>query len=172
MPAFAVALCAYRYDEVAWVFLEVLKRAASGKELDGNEALFFFRGLHIIGYCRDTQAFKPLLGFLRRPPHEVEALLGDAATETLTQIVAGVFDGDADALLGAAVDTAIEGSVRGALIGAAAFLTWEERIPRRHFVEFLQRFHAERLAPDGDMAWFAWMSAIGVLGLRDMQPAV
>ena len=172
LPAFSVGLCTMRYEQAGPVFRKILERAADGEYLDGNEALLFFRGLHITGGRRDTLAFKPLLRFLRRPPAEVEDLLGDATTETLSQIVAGVFDGDAAALLDAALDLTIKESVRGALIGAASFLTWDGRIPRQQFVEFLQRFHAERLAPDGDMAWFGWMNAIAHLGLRDMQPAV
>jgi hypothetical protein len=172
LPVFSVALCALRYEQAGPVFRAFLDRAAAGERLDGNQSLFFFRGLHIIGGRRDTLAFKPLLRLLRRPPAEVEDLLGDATTETLTQIVAGVFDGDVAALLDAALDLTIHDAVRDALIGAASFLAWEGRIPRPEFVEFLRRFHAERLAPDGDMAWFGWMNAIGHLGLRDMQPAV
>ncbi|HEY4165161.1 MAG TPA: DUF1186 domain-containing protein [Reyranella sp.] len=172
LPVFAIGLCAIRYEQAGPVFRKILERAAAGEYLDGNEALLFFRGLHITGGRRDTLAFKPLLRFLRRPRSEVEDLLGDATTETLPQIVAGVFDGDVAALFDAALDLAIEESVRDALIGAASFLTWDGRIPLPPFVEFLQRFDIERLAPDGDMAWFGWMNAIAHLGLRDMQPAV
>ena len=132
----------------------------------------FFRGVHIIGGHRDPLAFKPLLRVLRRPPHEVHGLLGNATSETLAQVVAGVFDGDVAALLDAIVDLNIEESARDSLLAAATFLTWEGRIPRQEFVEFLTRFHTERLAAEGDLAWFAWAHAITLLGLRDMWPAV
>jgi hypothetical protein len=172
LPVFAIGLCAIRYEQAGPVFRKILERAAAGEYLDGNEALLFFRALHIIGGRRDTLAFKPLLRLVRRPRSEVEDLLGDATTETLPQIVAGVFDGDVLALFDAALDLTIEESVRDAMIGAASFLTWDGRIPLQQFVEFLQRFYTERLAPDGDMAWFGWMNAIAHLGLRNMQPAV
>jgi hypothetical protein len=172
LPVFAVGLCTIRYEQTGPVFRTILDRAAAGESLDGNESLFFFRGLHIVGGRRDPLAFKPLLRFLRRPPREVEDLLGDATTETLAQIVAGVFDGDVAALLEASVDVTIDEYVRDSLIGAASFLAWEGRIPRQEFVGFLQRLHTERLVPDGDMAWYGWMNAIALLGLRDMQPAV
>jgi hypothetical protein len=172
VPIFAVGLCALRYEQTGPVLRKILERAAAGESLDGNGSLFFFRGLHIIGARRDALAFKPLLRLLRRPPQEVEELLGDATTETLTQIVAGVFDGDTAALLEAIADTTIDEAVRDALIGAATFLAWEGRIPREQFVAFLRRFPTERLAPDGDMAWHGWMNAVALLGLRDMQPAV
>jgi hypothetical protein len=172
LPIFSIGLCAIRYEQAGPVLRTILDRAAAGENLDGNEALFFFRGLHIIGGRRDTLAFKPLLRLLRRPPAEVEDLLGDATTETLSQIVAGVFDGDVAALLDAATDLKIDEAVRDSLIGAATFLAWDGRVPREHFVDFLQRFHVEHLAPDGDMAWHAWVNAVALLGLRDMRPAV
>ncbi len=65
LPAFALALCALRYDEVAPTLRGLLEEASEGRPLDDNEALFLFRVLHIIGYRRDPLAFKPLLRFLR-----------------------------------------------------------------------------------------------------------
>jgi len=171
-PAFSIGLCTLRYEEAAPVLRDALERAAAGEELDGSEALFFFRALHIIGGRRDPLGFKPLLRFLRRPPDEVEGLLGDATTETLAQIVAGIFDGDAEALFDAISDLQIEADVRCTLIGAAAFLTWDGRIPHPRFTAFLERFFTERLAPDEDMAWHGWSNAIALLGLRDMRSTV
>ena len=172
LPTFSITLCAARYAEAAPTLRGILERAATGAVLDGDEALLFFRGLHIIAGCRDSLAFKPLLRFLRRPPQEVEELLGAATTETLPQIVTDVFDGDVAALLDAIVDVKIDDAVRDSLFRAATFLTWEGRIPRQFFIEFLERFYRERLAPDGDMAWFGWMNAIALLGLHDMRPMV
>ena len=173
LPAFAIALCVLRYDEVGTVFRGILEEASEGRDLDGNEALFFFRSLHIIGYRRDSRAFEPLLQIpAAAAAAKSKICWATRSTETLSQIVAGVFDGNVDALLDAAVDMTLDETVRDALIGAGTFLTSQGLIPRQRFVEFLQRFHAERLAPDGDMGWFGWMNAIGLLGLRDMQPAV
>ena len=143
-------MCTARYEDVAPKLLELLERAAGGETFDDDEGRMFFRGLHIIGGHRDPLAFKPLLRVLRRPPYEVHDLLGDATSETLAQIVAGVFDGDIAALLDAIADLNIEETARDSLLGAATFLTWEGRIPRQEFVEFLERFHTERLAPEGD----------------------
>ena len=172
LPTFSITLCAARYDEAAPKLRDILESAAAGRIVNADEALLFFRGLHIIGGRRDSRAFKPLLRFLRRPPQEVEELLGAATTETLPKILTSVFDGDEAALLDAIVDVKIDEAVRDSLFRAATFLTWEGRIPRRRFVEFLERFYSDRLAPDGDMAWFGWMNAIALLGLRDMRPMV
>jgi hypothetical protein len=172
LPNFSIALCTARYEDVAPKLLELLERAAGGETFDDDEGRMFFRGIHIIGGHRDPLAFKPLLRILRRAPHDVHGLLGYATCETLAQIVAGVFDGDIAALLDAIVDLNIEETARDSLLGAATFLTWEGRIPRQEFVEFLERFHIERLAAESDLAWFGWAHAITLLGLRDMWPAV
>ncbi len=172
LPSFSVGLCTARYQDVAPKLLELLERAAAGETFDENERRMFFRGLHIIGGCRDPRAFQPLLRMVRRPADDVNDLLGNAAWDTLPQIVAGIFDGNAAALLDAVVDRNIEESVRDSLLAAGTFLTWEGRIARQEFVEFLTRFHAERLAPEGDTVWFAWAHAITLLGLHDMWPAM
>ena len=58
------------------------------------------------------------------------------------------------------------------MFGAATFLTWERRIPRDRFREFLVRFLEERPAEDRDQAWAGWLQAIALLGLRDLVPLV
>ncbi len=172
LPALAIGLCTLRYPASVPLLRAIVQRAADGGLAGEEEERQFFRALFIVGGRRDPLAFQPLLRFLRRAHDEVEFLLGDAITEVLAQIAAGVFDGDSEALLEAAVDPELDEYVRDALLGAATFLTWEGRIERPTMVRLLQRFHAERLAPDGDMAWYSWARAIGLLGLRDMEAAV
>jgi hypothetical protein len=90
----------------------------------------------------------------------------------LAQIVTGVFDDDIGALFALIIDGSIDGFIREALFGAATFLTWERRIARDRFREFLVRFYEERPAEDGDQAWAGWLQAISLLGLRDLVPLV
>jgi hypothetical protein len=172
LPDFAVALCTMRYPDSGPLLRPVLEWAADGALADEEDERLFFRALFIVGGRRDPLGFEPLLRFLRRPQDEVEDLLGDAITEWLPCITAGVYDGNADALFDAIVDSQLDQFVRDALFGAATFLTWEGRIERERMVHFLQRFDAERLAPDGDLGWYGWLKAIALLGLRDMDPAV
>ncbi|MEH2528322.1 MULTISPECIES: hypothetical protein [unclassified Bradyrhizobium] len=65
------------------------------------------------------EACQPLLRLLRRPFDEVDALLGDTVSESLAQIVTGVFDDDDDALFALIIDRSIDGFIRDALFGAA-----------------------------------------------------
>jgi hypothetical protein len=140
--------------------------------LSDDESLLLFRVPHILGAARDREACQPLLRLLRRPFDEVDALLGDAVTESLAKIATGVFDDDIDALFALIIDGSIDGFIREALFGAATFLTWERRIARDRFREFLVRFYEERPAEDGDQAWAGWLQAISLLGLRDLVPLV
>jgi hypothetical protein len=169
LPDLAVRICTARIEEAAPKLRAVLLRAADCEVLSDDESLLLFRGLHILGGARDREACRPLL---RRPFDEVDAILGDAVTESLAKIVTGVFDDGIDALLDLIIDGAIDGFIREALFGAATFLTWERRIDRDRFREFLVRFNEARPAEDGDQAWAGWLQAIALLGLRDLVPLV
>ena len=172
LPDLAIGMCTLRIEEAALKLRAVLLRAADGKELSDDEGLLLFRGVHILGGARDREACQPLLRLLRRPFDEVDALLGDAVTESLAKIVTGVFDDDTDALFALINDSSIDGYIREALFGAATFLTWERRIERDRLREFLVRFYERRPAEDGDQAWAGWLQAISLLGLRDLVPLV
>ena len=172
LPGSAIGICVIRIEEAAPALRALLARAVLGESLTESEDLLLFRGLHILGGARDTRTFKPLMLLLRRPPEEIEYLLGDAITENLSKIVVGVFDGDSDALLAAIADSHIDEFARDALFGAAAFLAWNGQIDRDHLQQFLSRFYEERLAEDGDYAWSGWQETIALLGLRALQPIV
>jgi len=172
LTRYAIAQCTVRIEESAPAMLAVLERAADGESLSQEGEMLLFRGIHILGAARNTQACRPLLRLLRRPTEELDRLLGDAVTEGLARIVAGVFDGDAEALFDHAVDGSIDHFIRDALLGATAFLTWKGLIERERMRRFLVEFHRKRLAADQDEVWIGWLQAIALLGLRDLAPLV
>jgi len=172
LPRLAIAQCVARIEESAPMLRAVLARAADGETLSEHEATLLFRGLYILGGARDTQACRPLLRLLCRPLSELDHLLGDAVTEGLPRIVAGVFDGDAEALFDLIADGSIDHFIRHSLIGAATFLTWKGLIEHERMRRFLTRFYEEPLAVDDDEAWIGWLEAIALLGLRDLAPLV
>lgn len=172
LPELAVAVCTARIEEAGPALCALLERAAEGADLSDHEATLLFRGLIILGGARYQSAFKPIVRLLRRPQVEVDSLLGDAITENLSGVVAGVFDGDVDALFGLVEDRAIDEFIRGAFLQAATFLTWDSRIETDRMRRFLERFHEERLADRHDYVWIAWLDAIALLGLRDLAPLV
>jgi len=172
LPDAAIAVCTLRAEEAGPALRAVLDSAAAGRALSEDEARLLFRGLFILGGARDPLAFKPLLRFLRRPEEEIDDLIGDAVTQSLPQIIAGTFDGDAETLLDAIADRAIDEYIRDSLLGAATTLAWDGRIERDRMRRFLEQFHAEKLADDEDYAWIGWLMAISLLGLRELAPLV
>ena len=172
LPSVAVALCTLRYPDSGPFLRAALERAANGTLIDREDERLFFRALFIIGGRRDPLGFEPLLRLLRRPQDEVDDLLGDANPGHLPRIAAGMFNGDVEALFEAITDQRLEDFTRDSLLGAATFLTWEGRIDRERMIAFLRRFDAERLAPDEDLTWHGWLQAVGLLGLRELEPAV
>lgn len=172
LPEAALVACTLRVEESGPALRALVGRAADGAALTDDEARLLFRGLYVLGAARDAQSFGPLLRLLRLPSEELEFLLGDAITEGLSRIVAGVFDGRAELLFEAVADRSKDEYVRDALLGAATFLTWEGRIDLDRMRRFLERFDAEHLADDRDFAWIGWLQAIALLGLRELEPRV
>jgi len=172
LPAYAIGMCLLRMEEAAPALRALLARASDGQALSEDECTLLFRGVYILGGARDTEACQALLRLLRRPEAELEHLLGDAITQDMSRIVAGVFDGDVDALFDALLDRSVDQFVREQLLDAATFLTWKGIITRDRMRGLLQRFYEKRLADDEDEAWVGWLKSVALLGLRDMAPMV
>lgn len=164
-------LCLVRFPEAAPVLRALLERAADG-QLEPEEKDTFFVGLHILAAGRDPLSFKPFLRLLRLPPDEQEWLLGDAVTELTSYAAAGMFDGDVEGLMGMIVDPDLDDLIRGDLLGALAFLTWDKRIDLDRTAAFLKRFDDERLAVAGEFVWSEWEQSISLLGLQALAPRV
>ena len=124
-----------------------------------------FYGLYILAGARVEEACAPLLALLRRPDRSWDLLLGDMVTQSMAKIVASVFDGQVEPLLAIIADPTVDEYVRSALQGAATFLTHEGRIPRDLMASFLADFYESRFIDDEDFSWFAWIEAVGLLGL-------
>jgi hypothetical protein len=174
-PILEIGLAQVRAAEAAPRLLAVLSAAADGLYLGPEAENLLFYGLHILAGARNRNAFAPLMRLLRLPVEKLERLLGDAITESLPKIVAGVFDGHASVLLAAIADETIYAFTRSSLIGALTFLTWDGRIDAAETRRFLERFDDDRLGDLNDEAgatWDAWQTAIALLGWGDLTPRV
>jgi hypothetical protein len=171
-PEIEMTICAARIDEFTPILYTMLERAAAGERLNDDDATLVIRGLHVAGVARQASLFPPLLALLRLPGDDLDELLGDVITETLPGILAGTFNGDEHTLFAAITDPLIDDFVRGAMIRAAAFLTWAGRIERWKMRNFLAHCHAGPFAEDGDFLWYDWQVAIALLALREFAPLV
>jgi hypothetical protein len=145
---------------------------ARAQELDPADENLLFSGAHILGGARLTSGYRPFIALLAGPHDRVEHLLGDAITATLPRILAGMFDGDAEPLLSLIADAKVDQFIRDAALRAFAFLTFDGRVQRSEAEEFLTRFEQEGMAPAGDIAWNAWVTAVALLGLERLSPRV
>jgi hypothetical protein len=170
-PAAEVAFATVYAADVEPDIVAVLDRALR-EDLDIPDQRLLFRGIHILGGRQMPAAFQPLIAFLRGPPERVE-MLGDAITETLAKILAGLFDGDDEPLRTLITDTTVDMFVRAAGLRAMGTLCFDRRIDRQDFAAFLRRIDEERLVPESDDAvWDAWMNVVGVLDMTDLAPRV
>jgi len=151
--------------------LAVLNRALR-EELDTPGQRLLFRGLHILGGRQLPAALQPFIEFLRGPGERVE-MLGDAITETLSKILAGLFNGSDEPLRSLIVDAKVDPFVRSAGLRAMGTLCFDRQIDRETFANFLRQLDEQHLlAQDDDVLWYAWMCVIGVLGMTELAERV
>jgi hypothetical protein len=171
LPAEVAGLATIYASEIERDVVATFERAHA-EEFDPASERLLFRGIHILGAARLTAAYRPLIALLRRPPDEVEYLLGDAVTATLPKILAGVFDGDAEPLFALITDGDLDQFVRAAALRAFAFLTFDGKIDHAIAEAFLTRFDQQNNAPKGDVTWLEWMTAVALLGLEHLSARV
>jgi len=172
LPSIEIAFATLYADAIEPDVVAVVERAQR-EDLDIASGRLLFRGIHILGGRRLTAAYRPLLAMLHGPQDRVEALLGDAVTENLSRILAGLFDGDEQPLYALVADANVDSFVRGAALSALAVLAFEGRIDRTAFETFLVRFDEARLAAaEDEVMWHGWMTAVAVLGLTALAPRV
>jgi len=134
--------------------LAVLDRAPHG-DLDTPDQRLLFRGIHILAGRQLPAAFRAFIAFLRGP-HERVDMFGDAITETLAKILAGLFDGDDAPLRSLIADTNVDLFVRPAALRAMGTLCFNRRIDRQVFTAFLRQLDDEGLMPtEDDSLWEA-----------------
>jgi hypothetical protein len=170
LPERAVTVAAQFPAEIEPAMIDLLARAQT-EEMDGPSARLLVRGLHILGAARCPGIYRPMIAFLRSPPDHIQ-VLGDTLTETLSQILAGVFDGDIAPLLALMTDNDADEWARNAAFGTLAFLAFDGRVPRETAEDFLRRFERVNAAPSDSIAWYGWMKAVGLLGVAELSPQV
>ena len=172
LPREDIRQCIARRDEMVPVFLNILREYAEGRApIDDRESALFLI-IHILGELGEQQAFAPLMDLLDGNFDRVEAALGDAVTENLTQILISVFDGDTDRLYRVMKNPDVNEFIR-----AAVFETWVHSvatgcIDRVEAEQFLSSCF-ETLKPQTDhYVWVAWVEAVAHLGFAELTETV
>jgi uncharacterized protein len=149
--------------------IAVIEEAVDGVFLLPKQENLLFFGLHALAAAWETSACPAFLDLLRCPQPQLERLLGDADQ---TGLLLGLYDGNLDPLYEMLEDPATDGMIKWTLFQALARLTWEGRAGRERFVELLDRFDRDDMAPLGDAAWEGWETAVMLLGLVEFKDRV
>jgi hypothetical protein len=153
-------------------FLQAIEAfiSASSEERAKPSSVFFI--FHLLGSWCEKSAYRPLARLLRCPRQDVDGVLGDAITETSSQIMAGVFDGDPQPLYEIILDPQADEFVRWAMCDTLAIVTLKGELPRSEAARFLATCFTDLRPARSCCVWDGWQSAIAALGLVELQPQV
>ncbi len=172
LPREEIRQCLVRRDEMVPIFLNIIREYAAGRApIDDREfALFFI--IHILGELGERQAFAPLMDLLGGNSDRVEAALGDAITENLTQILISVFDGNTEPLHRVMKNPDVDEYVRAAVFETWVYVVATGCTDRVEAEQFLSSCF-ETLTPQSEhYVWVAWVEAIARLGFAGLTETV
>ncbi|MGB3796531.1 MAG: DUF1186 domain-containing protein [Alteraurantiacibacter sp.] len=172
LPREALEAAGQSRDVMVPVFLDYIERLQSAKiadlaDMDASIFVFF-----LLAEWREPRAYRPLARLLRRDPEFVDAMLGDAITESSARVMAGVFDGDLQPVFDILLDDTADGFVRGEMFDTLAIVALKDAELRPHVTAFLTDFFELTGTVSGEEVWWAWAECIAALGLANMEPLV
>lgn len=168
------AIRAAEADRAAMVppFLQAIETfvSATSEERAKPSPIFFI--FHLLGSWREKSGYRPLARLLRCPARDVEAVLGDATTETSSQVMAAVFDRDPQPLYDVILDPHADAFVRWGMCDALVMVTLQGELPRAEAARFLAACFTEIKTDSGSPVWEGWQNAVAALGLVELRPQV
>jgi hypothetical protein len=172
LPVEAIRAAEADRAAVAPVFLQTIESFISASSQARHKPSPIFFAFHLLGSWREKSAYRPLARLLRCPERDVEGVLGDAITETSTQVMAAVFDGDPEPLYDIILDPQADEFVRQAMCDTFALVTLRGELPRSEAARFLADCFSELKPEPSCFVWEGWQAAIAALGLVELQPQV
>jgi hypothetical protein len=160
------------YDHIGAALRALLARCLEDRAVTADEESLLFWGVHVMAAARDAAAFPDMLRLLALPEERLDALLGDATTQTGARLIAGTFNDDHDALMAFIEQSALDAHMRWLALEALAFLTFDGRIARSETEDFLRRLYERRLFDEAGLVGYGWSAACALLGLDSMEPLV
>ncbi len=152
-------------------FLELLAGYVAGTDRSKPTVSGLFFIIHLLGEKAETAAFGDLCRLLR-DRDAAEAVIGDAVTTTLRQILISTFDGDVAGLRSVIEATGADEFVRDAAILTMAYLTRIGRIPEADTHAYLRHLLTAMQPQDSCYIWVGWTECVAVLGFADFAPDV
>jgi yecA family protein len=172
LPGEALTAAVGQAAALAPEVIALIDKAVEGVCLLPKQESLLFLGLHALAAAKETSAYRPLLTLLQQPEDELDSWLGDALTQNGPGLLLGLFDGDVEPIYAALENPDTYGTVNWILFQVLARLVWEGRAERAPFVDFIDRFDRDEIAPTDDFAWYGWQDAIMSLGLEQFRGRV
>jgi len=169
LPVDAMNWALQHWDEAGPRLVELLERCADGSVWsEGMEdALFFI--FHLVAEMQEKRAF-PAICRLARDSEAIELIIGDAITETLTQILISTFNGNTALLKAVIEDAAADEFVRETAFQALAWHCRAGAISDDEMRAYLLHLHDHMQPQDENMVWLGWVNAVSSLGYEDLAP--
>ncbi len=167
LPVEAIEAARAKRKTVTPRFLKILTACAESDEesFPEDEPLFFI--IHLLAEFGETRAFAPLTQFLVKDPDRVDAVLGDAATETLEQVLLSLYDGDVEAMCRVIEAPEADPFVRCSMFEVLAALALMGEIDRGEVERYLVDCYKTLRPQSENFAWYGWAQAVALLGLTD-----
>jgi hypothetical protein len=170
LPRATIRECIARQGEMVPIFLEILRGYADGRDaIDDREGALFFI-IHILGELGERRAFAPLMDLLNGDPERVEAVLGDAITETAQMLIISVFDGNLNALYKVINNPSADEFARNATFRAWAYLVDTGAIEHVEAERYLTDCLDTLLPQQSHYIWGCWLDVIAILGFEYLRP--
>src|SRR3954469_23952016 len=170
LPTEALGLALQTWPEAAPPLLAQLEAYLDGSDRseDAQNACFFI--LFLMAGAREKRGF-PLALRLARDAEAAEALLAESATDILTKVLIGTYDGELEALLGLARDAEVDEFIRAAALDCFCWLAATGAVPRPQAEAVLRELFASMPPQDEPgFVWDAWCQAVALLGFDSLRP--
>ena len=168
LPIKAIEAARDQRNAMVPLFLEHIAFLQKARISDLSEDDPFVFIYHLLAEWRETSAYRPMARLFQRDPEFLDAILGDAITETTDRVMLGLFDGDLEPLFEIIRNRKADSFLRGEMFDAITLVTLRAPALRPQVKTFLEAFHDASGAETGEEIWWAWAQSMGVLGFDDM----
>ena len=104
-----------------------------------EEYLLYFYALFLLGEFQDKEIFPKLIELVCLPGDDLDALIGDAVTESLRDVLYNTFNGDMELLKGAIMNEQVDEFARSSMLDVMGQLYLDGRLEENEWKEFLRK---------------------------------
>ena len=164
LPKDTIHECISRKDELAPVFVNILKQVLTGQfSADQHQGSLFFI-IHMLGEMEEKMAFPVLLDLLENDYDMMDELLDDGITESLPGVLISTYDGNPEPLYQIMNDHDHDETRTRITFDVWRWLVASGKIDREEARKYLVSYH-EEIQPRGEHhTWAIWVETVAHLG--------